>query len=579
MEPILPDGGRVAKELAGTAYASGVVAGADQVLKHEFPLLGRSVSTGPDIRWDRDHVNDIEWSGSHFLRRIPYLDSDRVGDHKFVWELNRHQHLVLLAQARLLTGRQEYIAELEVQLVGWIGAHPYARGMQWVSALEVAFRLLSWLWVWHLVHRQMSVDCRRLLLVAIWQHGVFLERNLSVYYSPNTHLLGEAVALHAVARLFPDLPGSERWRELGRQVVHEQMDRQIRGDGSHFEQSSYYHVYACDFFLFHTVLEEAPNGYRKRLRQAGQYLWDLMGPAGRIPFLGDDDGGRLFHPYGERSSFGRATLVALGAYFDEEQWRGSVDEVAEIGAWWLGSAVLVGARDGWVPWGESSVYSDARVITLWRDNRQVIIDVAGLGATPAGHSHAHALSIVVRDGEYELLTDPGTYTYAGSARWRSVFRSTAMHNTVVIPGFDQARPAGPFRWEQRPECKVIESGPHFVEAVCEYAGCTHTRRVELHLARVVVIDTVEAPTGTPKVEQHWHAGVGALQQESHVFALGHGATLHLSDQLTIFHERGGDTGWISPVYGLKSEADALRGEYGGAYPVKLKTEVVFGPTA
>ena len=30
--------------------------------------------------------------------RIPYLDPLQVGDHKVVWELNRHQHLVTLAQ-------------------------------------------------------------------------------------------------------------------------------------------------------------------------------------------------------------------------------------------------------------------------------------------------------------------------------------------------------------------------------------------------------------------------------------------------------------------------------------------------
>ena len=29
------------------------------------------------------------------------------------------------------------------------------------------------------------------------------------------------------------------------------MERQVREDGSHFEQSAYYHVYALDFFLLY----------------------------------------------------------------------------------------------------------------------------------------------------------------------------------------------------------------------------------------------------------------------------------------------------------------------------------------
>ena len=38
------------------------------------------------------------------------------------------------------------------------------------------------------------------------------------------------------------------------------------------------------------------------------FLDTLMGPRA-LPFLGDDDGGRWFHPYGRRDQFGRATLA------------------------------------------------------------------------------------------------------------------------------------------------------------------------------------------------------------------------------------------------------------------------------
>ena len=34
--------------------------------------------------------------------------------------------------------------------------------------------------------------------LAMAKHGEFLESNLSTYFSPNTHLLGEGVALHAI---------------------------------------------------------------------------------------------------------------------------------------------------------------------------------------------------------------------------------------------------------------------------------------------------------------------------------------------------------------------------------------------
>ena len=95
-------------------------------------------------------------------------------------------------------------------------------------------------------------------------------------------------------------------------MVRAQMDAQVRADGSHFEQSTYYHVYALDMLKFSALLEEMPPDYTGKLRRMEDYLDALLGPQRRLPFLGDDDGGRFFHPYGPRDCFGRASLAAGG---------------------------------------------------------------------------------------------------------------------------------------------------------------------------------------------------------------------------------------------------------------------------
>ena len=38
--------------------------------------------------------------------RIPYLDASIVGDHKVVWEINRHQHFMVLGRAWQVTRRE-----------------------------------------------------------------------------------------------------------------------------------------------------------------------------------------------------------------------------------------------------------------------------------------------------------------------------------------------------------------------------------------------------------------------------------------------------------------------------------------
>ena len=198
------------------------------------------------------------------------------------------------------------------QLEHWWAENQFQRGINWTSALEVGFRTLSWIWIWHLLGSKMPPAFRQRFLAELYRHGLHLEYNLSIYFSPNTHLLGEAVALHAIGRLFPDFPRADRWRRLGRDIIRDHMDSCVKHDGSYFEQSTYYHVYALDMFAFHAVLEET---FRRRTATASPE-WRNSSPrsrasSGELPFLGDDDGGRFFSPYGPRPRFGRATLATL----------------------------------------------------------------------------------------------------------------------------------------------------------------------------------------------------------------------------------------------------------------------------
>src|SRR5690242_15240817 len=104
---MLPNPRATVAALRATDYAQSVEATAEEMLAHRLPVLGTVIETGPEISWRMDYLHGAE-SGLGYFRRIPYLDFASVGDHKFIWELNRHQHLPLLAQAFLFTGREEF---------------------------------------------------------------------------------------------------------------------------------------------------------------------------------------------------------------------------------------------------------------------------------------------------------------------------------------------------------------------------------------------------------------------------------------------------------------------------------------
>src|SRR5580704_9504492 len=111
----------------GAVCSQQIIDLADQIHRHQFPILGTIVNAGQDIHWRRDYSRGIE-TGLVYFRRIPYLNTPRAGDHKLIWELNRHQHLIVLAQAYLLTGDARNLEEICAQLEDWIAANPFHRG-------------------------------------------------------------------------------------------------------------------------------------------------------------------------------------------------------------------------------------------------------------------------------------------------------------------------------------------------------------------------------------------------------------------------------------------------------------------
>jgi len=142
------------------------------------------------------------------------------------------------------------------------------------------------------------------LLPALAFHGRYIERYLSTYFSPNTHLLEKRSHCFFSALSTAD-PRAARWRESAWKIVLHEAQRQVRPDGVYFEQSLYYHVYALDFFLYARLLQarngfEIPPAYDAVLQRMLDVVAALA-QAGPAEGFGDDDGGRLWNPRRNRT--------------------------------------------------------------------------------------------------------------------------------------------------------------------------------------------------------------------------------------------------------------------------------------
>ena len=507
----------------------------EKILQHRFDLLGyKDLAYGSPIDWHLDIVHGKRAPRKAF-HQVGYLDFQEVGDSKVTWELNRHQHLVTLAKAYRLTGDDRYADEILRQWRHWRAENPYPIGINWASSLEVAFRSVAWLWTHHVlqgVHR--LPDFREEWLRGLALHGRHIERYLSTYFSPNTHLLGEGVALFFLGVLCPELKAAERWKTLGWRIVLQEARRQVYADGFHFEQSTYYHVYALDLFLHSAVLASVndiaiPKELEEVLGRMLRALY-LLGRAGPPPRFGDDDGGRLFDPSRNGNEHLLDPLATGAILFNRGDYKSAAVHLREETIWLLGP-------EGVRRWDElettpvdmnSADLQESGLYLLASENppTQLVVDAGPHGTQSGGHGHADALSVTLQSQGHSLLVDPGTYEYAGEEGDRNRFRGTAMHNTLRVDEADQTEPATPFSWDRLTRSKAEQwiQGKHFDLLVANHDGYQRLaeplihRRWVLSLRKGVYLvrDIVEGQ-GRHKLDIAWHLGPEMQLVEENVF--------------------------------------------------------------
>jgi hypothetical protein len=570
------------------------VARAEGVCRHEFDLLGYAhLQHGPIIDWHLDIVHGKRAPLKPWFK-IRYLDFDEVGDAKIIWELNRHQHLTTLARAYLFTGEQRFASEIFRQWYDWRHENPYPLGINWASSLEVGFRSLSWLWVRHLCEGCPAAPKPffRDLLHTLGISGRHIERNLSTYFSPNTHLLGEGVALFFIGTLCPQLPAAKRWRRLGWEIVCREAQRQVRADGLYFEQSLYYHVYALDFFLHARLLAAAngipvPGELDQTLRNMLEALAKLS-QVGVPPRLGDDDGGRVFDPQRNRAHH-LLDPLAIGALLYGRVGFLQIARLTEEAVWLFGSeAVSTLDQPPSVPPAQSSAAFESSGVYVMAApgpvSQQAVIDAGPLGAGRAGHGHADALSLTLSVDGREWLVDPGTFAYVSGEDERDAFRGTAAHNTMRVDGADQAEPSGPFVWRSLPDVHIESwvTAKTFDLFVARHTGYARLPNPVIHRRCVfylksqfwLVIDLAEGK-GTHRLELSWHLTPESVprvcaRQAVHFVAEGESALALLTPE---------DHDWIqelnygsySRVYGMKEPCPVLRFEKETQLPATFAT--------
>ncbi len=399
-----------------------------------------------------------------------------------------------------------FASEWVAQMLDWDRQNPPLIGPNWMSPMEAAIRIVNWIWGYAFMGDSPAFggQARIVFYRNLLSHGRFIMRHVEPY---GNHRFSNFVGLVFLGVLFPEFNEADNWREVGIKGFCEELQRQVRSDGVHFEGSIPYHRLVLEMAATTWLLlrrngialpPESQVAITRMFHFTAAYLSmplrDASGPrlARFAPQVGDADDGRLqeLTPLDKRD---HSYLLSLAAVLTgrnefkltpqphpEAFWIHGEEGLKEYESLTvndndshheghkehqrLGSGVLTAPSPK--PCSSVSICGSNRSVAfpesgfyVMRSNRMHIF-VSCRRSHPqdvGAHVHNDHLSLTLTVDGVEFLVDSGTYTYTGDLRARNAFRSTAAHNTIVVDEqeINLLKRKDPFRLKDTAACKVL----------------------------------------------------------------------------------------------------------------------------
>jgi len=517
--------------------AARYLAAADRIAAGRFDVFAlEGVELGSPPQWNRDPKTGIEAPLS-FGKLLDYRDPRLVGDVRYLWEINRHTHLVTLAQAHALGGDARYFGVIRQHLESWFASCPCPMGPNWSSALEPALRLINWSVAWQLLGGASSplfadagnARFRKQWLESVFQHAQFVRGHFSLYSSANNHLIGEAAGLFIAAVTWPHWPHAREWLAESGAILEREVLLQNAPDGVNREQSVAYEQFELDLLVL-ALLAGRANGhqfsaaYESRIEAMMEHLASIMDAGGNVPMFGDSDDSHVLK-LAEGVEYCRyRSLLATGAIlFRRGDFKAKARALDDKTRWLFGNradaafqeldatGVRLPVRRAFPEGGYYILGCDFET----ENEIRLVADAGPLGyQSIAAHGHADALAFTLSVGGSYFIIDSGTYTYFTQGPWRQYFRGTAAHNTLRVDGVDQSCSGGNFMWLRKAGagCSLWRTSADSDIFEGWHDGYTrlpdpvmHRRRITLEKRsrRVVIADTLKM-SGAHEIELFFH---------------------------------------------------------------------------
>lgn len=358
-----------------------------------------------------------------------------------LWNFNLHyfEYLFPLLSEYRKVKDPSYLEKAVFMIKSWIVNNPQEKkGPGW-APYTIDLRLSNWLSFYSLAENDLTEECRTLMRKSIAEQYIFLSRHVEKDILGN-HYLEDLKALILCAIFFED----RSMLETAYSALLKECKEEILEDGVHFELSPMYHnIILEDLLKIYVALVEyhyPAEGLKKHIQLMLDAAWSMGESLNRLP---------LFNDCGNN--------VAK-----------SLSSIVEASANHLGISPVY-----------KSSFPVAGLYIFKRGKWKLIVDAGQPGPTYIpGHAHCDALSYeLYKDGK-PVITNCGTYAYQSD--FRSQFRSTAYHNTMMINGMEQSQCWGAFRMAKRSSVRVLDVDENTIRAeIKDYVGQKCVRTIQL----------------------------------------------------------------------------------------------------
>lgn len=419
----------------------------EKIINHIFSFLtDKEYFLGKDINWNQDFKSGFAWENK-FYKKIKIVDLNNSADVKIPWELSRFQHIFTLGKAYWITSDKKYYIEFKSQISDWIEKNPIYMTVNWSCTMDVAIRVVNWIFGYFLFEGLIKEDKKFLKLLnnSLYNHGKYIIKNLEkgLDYS-NNHYLSNLSGLVFLGLYFKKLNNNEvkHWLQFGIKNLEKEMFIENNPDGTNYETSTSYHRLVAELMFYPMYLCELNSinfseDYKKRLEKMFEFMGKITKSNGHYPLIGDVDNGRLVilsNYYNWKINDCRPIVSIGGEYFENQFLKDIAAKELEDKLWVNNSNNIYEEKF----YKNSSKFSDGGYYLLQNENIYCLVRCGELSLKgQGGHSHNDQFSFELNILGEDFIVDTGTGVYTADKNIRNLFRSTIMHNTVAINNIEQ----------------------------------------------------------------------------------------------------------------------------------------------